>query len=102
MPWCNDEEEISISRQYAEFCSVATKSEQSILIALARVRNSIIRNSDVAKPPDQLERQARNLEAISLLFPQYAHILRQTAAWKKISQPERDRIERELLTLLGP
>lgn len=89
------DEEILISQSYAEFRSVATNGERSILLAVARVRNSVIRNSN----PAEVQAGKRQVISMGFLFPQCAHILRQTAAWAKISERERKRMERELLAL---
>jgi hypothetical protein len=95
----SDEEEKTICRVYAEFGALATKGEQSILTAVARIRSSIIRNGGTAKTRSGTNDPTGNGGTSSLLFPQCANVLRQTAAWQKISKLERDRIERDLLTL---
>ena len=99
MDLSNDEEATIISRTHAEYSSVATNGEKSILIALARVRSSILRNAGLSKTGPKPAGEAKKFGAIGLLFPEYAHILRQTIAWGKISEHERGRMERELLTL---
>lgn len=89
------DEEILITQTYAEFSSFATKGEHSILVAVGRIRNSLIRQAGSVEAEDR----SAKLTSRTALFPQYANILRQTEAWQKISAPEKARMEQELLTL---